>query len=785
MALAEIGRFKIREKLGSGAQGTVYLCADAELQRRVAVKLLDKSSLVSGQIESAFLSEARTISQIQHPNIVSIFEVGKAEETSYLVFEHVEGRLLSDMINARKLDLHTTLNIFSGILAGLDQVHRQGIVHRDLKPSNIIINNEQVPKIMDFGIARVDSVSNEAESGGLTGTPRYMPPEYIQQRKVSPEGDVFSLGLILMEMLRGESVFDAKDAKEMLDSVVSKKIEPPSVFNSEVDEELDSIAVKATAKNPAERYANAGEMLSVLTAYRETSESGRDDSSEAGGTVDFLLRRMRRKSDFPALSKSIRTLNAMAESSEKSVSQMAGVIIDDYALTNKVLKAVNSAHYSRFAGKIGTISRAVVVLGMQPIRSIAASLIFFEHLHNKAQADRLKALIAEALFSAVLADQIARDKEFDSVEEYFLSAMLHNLGQILIAFYLPEEDQEIERLKSREALPAAKAERTVLGATLEQIGIDIAKQWNFPASITETMSHAEGDDGVQPETETDKRRLIATFSGEAAKLVAQGKHKDRDSVRQLLERYSASVELAPTDFDEILKAADREFIEMGESLSDGGRERGFIPKESSGSGDSEGHSAGVSGREGAGGMADKVLSDAAGVPEDAEALLTEGLQEVTSVLMGDHSLSQVFNVVLETMYRSMGFKRVLLCLRDAKTKQMVAKSGFGDDVDGLLSNFGFPLSYRADVFHAALKNNVDVYIDDASEPKISNDLPDWYKHLTDAGCFILFPIIVKNRALGMIYADHPVPRGLALDKKRLNLLKALRNQIVLAFKEQL
>jgi len=116
MALAEIGRFKIREKLGSGAQGTVYLCADAELQRRVAVKLLDKSSLVSGQIESAFLSEARTISQIQHPNIVSIFEVGKAEETSYLVFEHVEGRLLSDMINARKLDLHTTLNIFSGIL---------------------------------------------------------------------------------------------------------------------------------------------------------------------------------------------------------------------------------------------------------------------------------------------------------------------------------------------------------------------------------------------------------------------------------------------------------------------------------------------------------------------------------------------------------------------------------------------------------------------------------------------------------------------------------------------
>ncbi len=168
MAPKTIGRFKIGKKLGSGNQGTVYLCSDTELQRRVAIKLLNKSLP-----QASYCSEARTMSKLQHPNIVSIYEAGEHKGTPFLVFEYVEGQLLSDLIRDGGLELAQIQNIFQGLLAGVSRAHQADIVHRDLKPTNIIINGEQMPKIMDFGIARLLSGGKEQDEV-LIGSPRYM-----------------------------------------------------------------------------------------------------------------------------------------------------------------------------------------------------------------------------------------------------------------------------------------------------------------------------------------------------------------------------------------------------------------------------------------------------------------------------------------------------------------------------------------------------------------------------------------------------------------------------------
>ncbi|MEW8220237.1 MAG: GAF domain-containing protein, partial [Candidatus Thiodiazotropha taylori] len=156
--------------------------------------------------------------------------------------------------------------------------------------------------------------------------------------------------------------------------------------------------------------------------------------------------------------------------------------------------------------------------------------------------------------------------------------------------------------------------------------------------------------------------------------------------------------------------------------------------------------------------------------------------EVTGMLVGDHSVSEIFNVVLETMYRAVGFKRVILALLNPKQGEMVGRLGFGDSADAFTKAFHFSTKYRVDVFHGAMKNAVDVYIADATDKKIQGDIPDWYKKISKAGSFLIFPIVVNKRAVGLIYADHAKPHGLAIDKKRLNLLKSLRNQIVLAVK---
>ncbi|MCU7893281.1 MAG: serine/threonine protein kinase, partial [Candidatus Thiodiazotropha sp. (ex Ustalcina ferruginea)] len=316
----KIGRFQVGKQLGAGNQGTVYLCHDSQLERKVAIKLLDKSLQAA-----SFGDEARAMSKLQHPNIVSIYEAGKHQEIPYLVFEYAEGQLLSDLISGEPFELPKALQIFHGLLEGVGQAHKAGIVHRDLKPANIIINSDQVPKIMDFGIARMLSEAKGPDQQ-LIGTPRYLAPEYIQKGEVGPQADVFALGLILDEMLTGMPVFSGHKQQIVIEAILKLDPKPPSQFNPSVDEKLDRFILKSLEKDPALRYSDAVEMLQAFNEMRNPASEKVSIDDDASGTIEFLLRRMKRKSDFPALSQSVRSINAMTDASDKNVNQMAGVI---------------------------------------------------------------------------------------------------------------------------------------------------------------------------------------------------------------------------------------------------------------------------------------------------------------------------------------------------------------------------------------------------------------------------------------------------------------------------
>jgi serine/threonine protein kinase len=789
MRLKQIGRFRVGKELGSGNQGTVYLCHDSQLERQVAIKLLDKVLQ-----DASFRDEARTMSKLQHPNIVSIYEAGEHKATPFLVFEYAQGKLLSDYIQGEPLELPLALKIFEGLLEGMSQAHRTGIVHRDLKPSNIIIGDDKQPKIMDFGIARLLSEAKGPDKQ-LIGTPRYLAPEYIQAGEVGPQADVFALGLILDEMLTGMPVFSGQNQQIVIDAILKLETKPPSQFNSAVDEKLDRFILKALEKDPALRYSDAQEMRDAFKAIFKTAEAEPTSDAEASGTVDFLLRRMKRKSDFPALSQSVRSINAMSDVSDRSVNQMAGVIVKDFALTNKILKVVNSAYYGRFSGHIGTVSRAVVVLGTQAIRSLAASLIFFEHIENKQQADYLRELVSSALFRATLAQNVAGEIDQQEAEEYFLTGLLSDLGKVLVAFYLPEESKEIERLIDVEKREPVSIQHSVLGVSFETIGIEIAKQWNFPKQLTDSLKSWQGDH--VPVNRTEKRRLVALFADEAMKLIVENGSDDKAALDGLTKKYAKNLKLGSKKVAKLTKQSVEDFQELAEAISTD-VSSSFVKKLQDGQGIAEKGSSkkrATSGSIAQDGLAktqildegtqtldEESVENTAHNPEDTEALLMDGLQEVTGMLVGDHSVSEIFNVVLETMYRAVGFKRVILALLNPKQGAMVGRLGFGDSADEFTKAFHFSTKYSVDVFHGAMKNAVDVYIADATDKKIQGDIPSWYKKISKAGSFLIFPIVVNKRAVGLIYADHAKPHGLAIDKKRLNLLKSLRNQIVLAVK---
>ena len=155
------------------------------------------------------------------------------------------------------------------------------------------------------------------------------------------------------------------------------------------------------------------------------------------------------------------------------------------------------------------------------------------------------------------------------------------------------------------------------------------------------------------------------------------------------------------------------------------------------------------------------------------------------LLEDDVNLIQLFYVVTETIYRAMAFHRVVFCLKDGGRRQYMAKLGFGAGIEDFLQYFRFPISYSRDVFHAALKNGVDLHISDTKDPRIVGDIPGWYKKISSTGSFILFPLVVNQKPLGLIYADHPLPKGMNLRGERLNLLKALRNQMALAIRTRM
>jgi HD-like signal output (HDOD) protein len=590
-------------------------------------------------------------------------------------------------------------------------------------------------------------------------------------------------------------VFSGRSQQRVLDNILKVDPEPPSRYNDAVDERLDRFVIKALEKDPALRYTDAAEMLVAFNEMRRIPVDEILERDGNHGTVEFLLRRMQRKSDFPALSQSVRSINAMAQASNKDIGHLAGVIVKDFALTNKILKVVNSAYYGSFSGKIGTVSRAAVVLGIQAIRSLAASLIFFEHIKDKDQAAQLREMVSSAMFSASLASQVAKQCDDPEVEDFFLSAMLRDLGKILVTFYLPEEAKEIERLIAKDRQEAKRAQLNVLGVSYETIGLEIAKQWNFPNPLIESMRHWEASESAV--NRIDRRRMVAEFSKDAMQLMVGKGLDNKAAVNALLKTYEDVLGLDAKQFKQLAGKALDEFKEVAKVLTSDIPESfvrkisGYSESKQRRTPESQDKTAGIM----SDGLAetqllteetvtmtkvDLVTTESRQRSEDAEALLMDGLQEVTGLLMEERSVSEVFNVVLETMYRSMGFQRVVLALLNRKTHEMAGRIGFGHDTEKFVTHFKFPSQYSVDVFHGALKNSVDVYIANTQDKKIQGDIPDWYKKISNAGSFLLFPLVVNKRAVGLIYADHARPNGLDIDKKKLNLLKSLRNQIVLA-----
>src|SRR6187397_1144977 len=254
------GRYRIVRKLGSGGMADVYLAEDEELGRRVAIKILNDRHANDESFVERFRREAKNAAGLSHPNIVSIYDRGEAEGTYYIAMEFLDGRSLKELIVGRgPAPVKIAIDYARQILAAVGAAHRHGIVHRDIKPHNVLVGGEGRLKVTDFGIAR-SGASEMTEAGSIIGTAQYLSPEQAKGAPVDQTSDLYSVGVVLYELLTGEVPFTGDTPVEIAMKHLSQTPEPPSSKRHDVPPDLDKIVLRALAKDPADRYGSAEEM---------------------------------------------------------------------------------------------------------------------------------------------------------------------------------------------------------------------------------------------------------------------------------------------------------------------------------------------------------------------------------------------------------------------------------------------------------------------------------------------------------------------------------------------
>src|SRR6202045_2570912 len=272
--VTKAGRYEIIGELGRGAMGVVYKAMDPVIGRTVAVKTIRLSEQGTGlsrpELIGRFQTEARAAGLLAHPNIVVVFDAGEEDGLFYITMEYVEGRSLQSMIDAHQpFPVSRVLKIMEQVCSALDFAHQHNVVHRDIKPANLMLTPDDVIKITDFGTAKILQFGT-AQTAHVMGTPSYMSPEQVKGKPVDGRSDIFSLGVILYELMTGEKPFPGQNITTVIYKIINEDPISPRSLDSSIHPGLSAVITRALAKEPSARYQTCQELLDALKNYHDT-----------------------------------------------------------------------------------------------------------------------------------------------------------------------------------------------------------------------------------------------------------------------------------------------------------------------------------------------------------------------------------------------------------------------------------------------------------------------------------------------------------------------------------
>lgn len=485
--------------------------------------------------------------------------------------------------------------------------------------------------------------------------------------------------------------------------------------------------------------------------------------------------------DFPALSQVIAQVNRIVEADDTHASNLTDAILKDVALTNRLLRFVNSAQFGGFGSQpVSTVSRAVVILGYDAVRDLALSLMLFEHLSNHAQADELKADAMDSFLCGVIGRMLARRLGQRDGEELFICALFRNLGRLLTRLHFYERSQRADALMAEQGLDEAAAARQVFGLSYDEIGQAVGRHWHLPNRLLDGMAPLPAGPVRAPANPGERLRVLANLARDLYQTLRDAPEaRWDDAVAAVARDYREAVALPGNEVMELLRQAGETAEKDAPLFSTSAQASPLLRRM-------------LAQREQAAAQAARADTEplpeagletaaAADAPPDANGVLIDGLQELTGMLLEGARASDLFEVLAELLFRCGAFDNVLICALDPAGKQLAARIGHGPDAARLRAALRIPLTFAPDVFHAATAKGVDLLISDTGADNIRDRIPAWYRPVL-AKSFLLLPLTLNQRGVALIYADKR-DATMRLSHQTLGLLKSLRNQTVLALRQ--
>lgn len=482
--------------------------------------------------------------------------------------------------------------------------------------------------------------------------------------------------------------------------------------------------------------------------------------------------------DMFALGTSVAQVVQMASSDDQGTHDLAYYVLSDVALTQRILRLSNTAQYRTASGtSVTTISRAISLLGFDNVKTTALAMLLVDALSNGAHAQSVRVELEAALCASLVGREMARHSFYQGAEESSIGALFKNLGPLLVASHEHDRYREINGLMVGGKHTIGQASQMILGCSYDALSEAVLAEWKIPDVIVRSLAPLPG--GVQKVAANrgEWMRQVASFSQDVAKLLSKSAHPAQTAeARALLTRYGVALNVDSEQMEALFATVQGSMSSLLKSMNMQAQPKVEEAAEHEGlpnvlllatmdAGEAEDEGCFPSGK-----------------PKNARDLLLAGVQDVTQMrASGQSKVNELILAVLETLYRSLGFRFATVCLKDARSGQFRARVAFGEQHAERQAGFVFPMAPSRDLFHLAMENDADLMIADATTQKIRELLPAWHRTLLpDAKSFIVLPLVVGKVQLGLFYADRTVvaPEGVPPDET--SLIKALKGQVIAA-----